>query len=187
MAGYSKESKRQNKALEDLMSGKEHEKDYIQVGYQGKVEDKGGETRKGRLSDIMADLRMPLFCKRCDKAMKKKLDDKMWMRFGHCFDCQVEIENKLRISGEWEKHEKLKVLNNKKSYLKDLQQSIDEFEETGGKAEFFNQVGVNEAQLEKESWEMGEEQFDGIVKEAREHISNLQKDIDEEEKLLNTA
>lgn len=187
MAGYSKESKRQNKALEDLMSGKEHEKDYIQVGYQGKAEDRGGETRKGRLSDIMADLRMPLFCKRCDKAMKKKLDDKMWMRFGHCFDCQIEIENKLRISGEWEKHEKLKVLNNKKSYLKDLQQSIDEFEETGGKAEFFNQVGVNEAQLEKESWEMGEEQFDGIVKEAREHISNLQKDIDEEEKLLNTA
>ena len=187
MAGYSKESKRQNKALEDLMSGKEYQKDYIQVGYEGKTEDKGGETRKGRLSDIMADLRMPLFCKRCDKAMKKKLDDKFWMKFGHCFDCQVEIENKLRISGEWEKHEKLKVLNNKKSYLKDLQQSIDEFEETGGKAECFNQVGVNEAQLEKESWEMGEEQFDGIVKEAREHISNLQKDIDEEEKLLNTA
>ena len=91
------------------------------------------------------------------------------------------------MAGDWEKHEKQKVLANKQSYLKDLEQSIDEFEETGGKAEFFNQVGVKEAQLEKESWEMGEEQFDGIVKEAREHIAKLQKDIDEEAKLLDTA
>ena len=29
MAGYSKESKRQNKALSDLMSGKTYEKDYV--------------------------------------------------------------------------------------------------------------------------------------------------------------
>ena len=106
---------------------------------------------------------------------------------GTLFDCQVEVENKLRISGEYEQWAQKKVLENKKAYLKDLEQSIDEFEETGGKAEFFNQVGVNEAQLEKESWEMGEEQFDNIVKEAREHISNLKKNIDEEAKLLNIA
>ena len=29
MAGYSKEQERQNKALKDLMQGKEYEKDYI--------------------------------------------------------------------------------------------------------------------------------------------------------------
>jgi len=187
MAGYSKESKRQNQALADLMSGKDYEKDYIQVGYEGKQIDKGGETRESELSKTMQSLRMPLFCPQCKKAMKKKLDDKFWRLMGHCFDCQVEVENKLRISGEYEQWAQKKVLENKKAYLKDLEQSIDEFEETGGKAEFFNQVGVNEAQLEKESWEMGEEQFDSIVKEAREHISNLKKNIDEEAKLLNIA
>ena len=26
----------------------------------------------------------------------------MWSLFGHCFDCQVKIENKLRIKGKYE-------------------------------------------------------------------------------------
>ena len=33
MAGYSKDAERQNKALKDLISGKEHKKSYTQVGY----------------------------------------------------------------------------------------------------------------------------------------------------------
>ena len=54
MAGYSKDAERQNKALKDLMSGKDYEKDYIQVGYQGKTaENKGGETRESELSKTM--------------------------------------------------------------------------------------------------------------------------------------
>mgnify|MGYP003117790125 FL=1 len=84
MAGYSKESKRQNQALADLMSGKDYEKDYIQVGYEGKQTDKGGETRESELSKVMQSLRMPLFCPQCKKAMKKKLDDKFWRLMGHC-------------------------------------------------------------------------------------------------------
>ena len=42
-------------------------------------------------------------------------------------------------------------------------------------------------ELEKEKWEMGEEQFDSIVKEAREYITKLEEAIDEEEKELDTA
>ena len=38
MANYSKDMERQNKALADLMSGKEYVKDYVQVGYEGKQE-----------------------------------------------------------------------------------------------------------------------------------------------------
>ena len=79
MAGYSKDAERQNKALKDLMSGKDYEKDYIQVGYQGKTaENKGGETRESELSKTMQSVRMPWFCPQCKKAMKKKLDNKFW-------------------------------------------------------------------------------------------------------------
>jgi len=46
MAGYSKESERQNKALKDLMTTGKTEKDYVQVGYEGKKEDLGGKTRE---------------------------------------------------------------------------------------------------------------------------------------------
>ena len=46
MANYSKDMERQNKALKDLMSGKKYEKDYTLVGYQGKQENLGGQTRE---------------------------------------------------------------------------------------------------------------------------------------------
>jgi len=151
MAGYSKESERQNKALKDLMSGKNYEKDYVQVGYEGKKENLGGKTRKSELTDIMASVRMPWFCPKCDKAMKKKLDDKFWRTQGHCFDCQVDMENKLRLEGVYEDYAKTKILENQKAYLKDLEQSIDDFEKTDGKQEWFNQVGVNTPELEKKN------------------------------------
>ena len=51
------------------------------------------------------------------------------------------------------------MLENQKAQLKDLEQSLDDFEKTGGKKDFFNSVGVNTPQLEKETWEMGEERI----------------------------
>ena len=95
--GYSKESERQNKVLGDLLAGRTPEK-RVMVGYEGKKQSSGDQI--SRMTDIMKDVRMPMFCPECDKIMKKRLDDKFWMMFGHCFDCQITIENKLRISDE---------------------------------------------------------------------------------------
>ena len=99
---------------------------------------------------------------------------------GHCFDCQIKIENRLRIEGKWEEYEKKKILENKRAYLKDLRQSIDEFEESGGKATFFNEVGVDEKSVEKEEWSMGQENFDKLVSEAREYIEKLESELENE-------
>jgi len=184
MAGYSKESARQNKALSDLMSGKKYEKDYTQVGYEGKQENLGGKTRKSELTDVMASVRMPWFCPKCDKAMKKKLDNKFWRTQGHCFDCQIEFENKLRLEGVYEDYAKTKMLENQKAYLKDLEQSIDDFEKTDGKQEWFNQVGVNTPELEKEKWEMGREEFEKTIKEARDFIREKRELVEKAEKQL---
>lgn len=184
MAGYSKDSERQNKALKELMSGRNYEKDYTQVGYEGKKDNRGGETRKSELTDVMASVRMPWFCPKCDKAMKKKLDNKFWRTKGHCFDCQIEFENKLRISGEFENYQKSLMLENQKAYLKDLEQSIDDFEKTGGKQEWFNQVGVNTPELESEKWEMGKEQFEQTIQEARDFIREKRELVEDAEKQL---
>ena len=183
MAGYSKERERENKVLADLLSGKEHEK-RIMVGYEGQKETKGVESE---LTKIMKEVRMPLCCPNCGKVMKKRLDDKMWRLFGHCFDCQVKIENKLRIEGKYEEWERKKILENKKSYLKDLKQSIDEFEKTEGKAEFFNNVGVRTPELEKEKWSMGEEKFNTLLTEARDYIQSLEDEIEDEQEKLNST
>jgi ribosomal protein L37AE/L43A len=177
--GYSKDSERENKVLGDLLSGRDPEK-RIMVGYNsGKEPEKHGD-KIHRLSDIMKEARMPWFCPSCKKTMKKRLDDKFWRLMGHCFDCQVEMENKLRVSGEYEEWEKNKILENKKAYLKDLKQSIDDFEKTGGKAEFFNEVGVDRKGVEKEEWSMGQENFDKLVTEAREHIDKLEMELEDE-------
>ena len=187
MAGYSKDQERQNKALKDLMSGKEYEKEYVQVGYEGKQENLGGKTRKSELTDIMASVRMPWFCPKCDKAMKKQLDNKFWRLMGHCFDCQIDYENKLRIKGKFEDYANRKMLENQKAYLKDLEQSLDDFEKTGGKKEWYNQVGVNNPELETETWEMGEKEFEKTISEARDFIREKRELVEKAENELQGA
>ena len=185
MGNYSKDMERQNKALKDLLSGREHEKDYTLVGYEAKKDNRGGETRESELSKVMQSVRMPLFCPKCKKAMKKKLDDKFWRTKGHCFDCQIEFENKLKVKGEFDDYAKNIINGNKKAYLKDLKQSLVEFEETGGKVEWLNDVGAFTPELEREIWEMGETEFAKVVDEAKQYITKLEKAIEDESKELN--
>ena len=59
----------------------------------------------------MAISKNALVLSNCKKAMKKRLDDKFWRMMGHCFDCQIEIEHKLRVSGEFEEYARKKVLS----------------------------------------------------------------------------
>ena len=35
--------------------------------------------------------------------MKKRIDDKFWRLFGHCFDCQINFEHKLRLEVKYDK------------------------------------------------------------------------------------
>ena len=187
MANKSKEAERQNKALQDIISGREHEKEYVQVGYEGKQEDLGGKTRKSELTDIMSKVRMPWFCPKCQKTMKKRLDDKFWRMMGHCFDCQIELENKMRINGEFKEYAYSKMLENQKSQLKDLEQSLDDFEKTGGKKEWFNQVGVNNPELEAEKWEMGEKEFEKTISDARDFIKEKREIVEKAQNELQGA
>ncbi len=84
-----KEEVRQNKAMRSILRGETPEK-RIMVGYESKEEKPTGD-KIDRLSDIMKEARMPWFCPACKKVMKKRVDNKMWSIYGHCFDCQVDI------------------------------------------------------------------------------------------------
>ena len=168
--GYSKESQRQNKALGDLLSGKTPDK-RIMVGYEGKTE---SGDKISRLSDVMKEARMPMFCPKCDVIMKKRLDNKFWNMYGHCFDCQIKIENKMRIDGTYEEWEKNKVKQNKISFIKEQIQAIEEWRDMKA-PEFFNNVGVNEPMLEKEKWDIDVEK---IKKEAEEAIEKFTEELE---------
>ena len=104
MAGRSKEAERQNRALQGILEGKPVEKNYVQVGYEGKgPENKGGETRKSELTDIMASVRTPWFCPKCKKVMKKHLDKPNYKIHKMCHDCVIKFEHKLQIKGQLDK------------------------------------------------------------------------------------
>ena len=153
--GYSKESERQNKVLGDLLSGREPDK-RVMIGYEGKGKEKGDVIPK--MTELMQDVRMPLFCPSCGKVMKKRLDDKMWRLYGHCFDCQLDFEHKLRLEGKYEEWEKQKVKENKISFLKEQIQAIKEWKDMKA-PEWYNNVGVAYPELEKETWNVDTEKI----------------------------
>ena len=173
--GYSKESQRQNKVLGDLLSGKTPEK-RIMVGYEGKTE---SGDKISRLSDVMKEARMPMFCPKCDVIMKKRLDNKFWSMFGHCFDCQVKIENKMRIDGTYKEWEKNKIKENKISFVKEQIQAIEEWKDMKA-PEFYNNVGVNEPMLEKEKWDVNVEKIQKEAKEALEKYTEVLEQLENE-------
>ena len=175
--GYSKEVARQNKVLGDLLTGTEPEK-RVMVGYKGKEKEKGDIVPK--MTELMRGVRMPLFCKKCDKIMKQRLDDKMWRLYGHCFDCQVKFENRLRIDGKFKEWEKEKIKQNKIAFIKDAIQKIEEWKDMKS-PEFYNNVGVNYPELEKEIWNTDTV---AVKKEANEAIEKYTEVLNELENIV---
>ena len=103
--------------------------------------------------------------------MKKHLDEKMWYLYNHCFECQVEIENKLRISGKYDEWAQKKIIANKLSWIRDQKQSIEEFKKQD-KVEFWEQTRPDGYSVDKEKWTAN---FDNVKKEANEALEYLQK------------
>ena len=172
---YSRENERQNKVLGDLIKGKAPEK-RVMVGYEGNKEPAKHGDIISPLSDIMQEARMPWFCPACKKTMNKRLDNKMWLLYNQCFDCQITFENKLRIKGEYEEWEKNKVNSNQKAYLEDLLVSLEEWRNT--KIEFQEQVGVQDIEMEKEKWIQSQEKTKEMADKAEEFIRKTLKEIE---------
>jgi hypothetical protein len=107
--------------------------------------------------------------------MKKKLDDKMWSLFGHCFDCQIKMENKLRIEGGYEEWAEEKIRSNKIAFIKDQIQAISEWRDSKA-PEWFNNVGVNTPELEKEKWDIDMKK---VKKEAEEALKKYTEALEQ--------
>ena len=176
MANYSKEAKRQNEVLKDLISGKEHEKKYTQVGYEGKQENKGGETRKSELTDIMAEARVPLFCPKCKKTMKKRLDDKFWYLYKHCFDCQIDFENKLRLEGKYDEWALQKTKSNQRAWVDDMIQGIEQWRNERPVDQVYD-VGIKDPEVKIEKAQVNEEALNKLADDAIKDLKKMRENI----------
>ena len=181
MAGYSRENKRQNQALQSILDGGTPEK-RIMVAMEDTKEKKERQKqiakereKSSERSEALKAARTPWFCPSCDKVMKKRLDDKMYRLYNHCFDCQVEIENKMRIDGTYKEWEENKIRENKIAYIKDQIQAIEEWKNMKS-PEFYNNVGVDYPELEKEKWDVD---MDKVRKEADEAIKKFTEVLNE--------
>tara|TARA_B100001250_G_scaffold381158_1_gene373233 strand:+ start:940 stop:1461 length:522 start_codon:yes stop_codon:yes gene_type:complete len=173
MAGYSKEAERQNKALGNLLKGQEVEKRTI-VGYEGKKKEKG--DIKSELTDIMSEVRMPLFCPKCKKTMKKKLDDKFWRLFEHCWDCQIDFEHKLRLEGKYDEWATDRAKNNQKGWIEDMIQSIEQWRTERPVDQIYN-VGIKDPEVKIEKAQVNEKALNRLADDAIKDLKKMKENI----------
>ena len=177
MAGYSRENKRQNQALQSILDGGTPEK-RIMVAMEDTKEKKERQKqiakereKSSERSEALKAASTPGFCPSCDKVMKKRLDDKMYRLYNHCCDCQVEIENKMRIDGTYKEWEEKKVKANTLSWIKEQKKTIEEFKKQKS-PEFYQQFRPDGYSIDKEKWEMD---MSLVMKQADEALEHLQK------------
>ena len=173
MAGYSKEAERQNKALGNLLKGQEVEKRTI-VGYEGKQKEKGDV--KSELTDIMSEVRMPLFCPKCKKTMKKKLDDKFWRLFEHCWDCQLDFEHKLRLEGKYDEWATNRAKNNQKAWVDDMIQGIEQWRTERPVDQVYN-VGIKDPEVKIEKAKVNEKALNKLADDAIKDLKKMKENI----------
>ena len=176
MAGRSKEAERQNIALKNILDGKPTEKRSM-VGYQGEQEKNlGGKTRESELSKIMQSVRMPLFCPKCKKTMKKKLDDKFWRLFEHCWDCQIDFEHKLRLEGKYDEWATERAKNNQKGWIEDMIQSIEQWRTERPVDQIYN-VGVKDPEVKIEKAQVNEKALNRLADDAIKDLKKMKENI----------
>jgi ribosomal protein L37AE/L43A len=183
MGNYSREAEHQSKALDNILNDRPAEKRIFVGGvdkeFKKELEKKELQERKDRegRTEVLKEARTPWFCPDCDKIMKKRIDSEYYRKFGHCLDCQVEFENKLAIAGKLNGHVEDAVKLNKKAYIKDLKQSIEEWKNSKDYVEFFNQVNPDGYTVETEKWNDNQQNMTNLIVEAEEYLQKLEESI----------
>ena len=180
------EHQRHIKARESILRGETPEKrifvhmEDLDEKKKRQDEIKVERERKNDRMDALKEAKTPWFCPECDKVMKSHLDDKMYRLHSQCFDCQVKFENKLRVEGKYDEWEEKKVLNNQLSYIKDQIESIENWKKESSKQVVaYDQIGVKDVELHKETWSQNTEQVETMSKEALEELNKMKTDVEE--------
>ena len=100
MAGYSRESERQNKALKSILRGENPQKRIMVANVDKEFQEyvkKEREEEQKRINeklDATKEARLPWFCPSCDKIMKKSLDEKMCIYTDIVLNVRLKLKTK---------------------------------------------------------------------------------------------
>ena len=94
-----------------------------------RIEQQNGFRIKKPANSVAAEIRehlnsYPNCRKDCSTTTHNHLDKKMQIIHGMCYDCVIEMEHKLRVTGKYEEYEQKKILENKKAWLKRAEEDV---------------------------------------------------------------
>ena len=181
--GYSRENKRQNDALQTILDGNTPEKrimvamEDVNEKKERKISTDKEREESAKRTDALKAARMPWFCPKCDRVMKKNVDNKMWGLYGHCSECQVQFENRLTIDGKYDEWVKNIERENRLAWIKDQRQSIEEFKNEKA-PEFWEQVRPDGYSVDKEQWKMNMTTMRSRADEYLEHLQKIEDSLE---------
>jgi len=171
--------------LRNLVQGKYGDRTTMGTGYtkakefhdEGDVWQEDGRTwtiKNGvkqnitKLDKAKEGIVVPLFCPSCSKSTKPHLDKKWFVMYGHCFNCQVDFEAKLKKEGRMEDFEKEIINQHLDGTIQDFEIWFDEM--INEKSQFITEAG------DIEKWDgSGKEQLLKYKEEALEYLKNQKK------------
>jgi hypothetical protein len=130
----------------------------------------------------------PTFCPKCGRFMKSKLDEKFYRIRKMCFNCVVEYEHQLRVSGKWEQYQTKIITENKISFLKDVKQEIIDYMNNDLKPEYeyVNEDGTIEKWKNTE-YENTKKFLEKTLVEVETYIEDLEDYVQELEQELSNV
>lgn len=114
----------------------------------------------------------PYWCPKCSKPMNHRFDIKFWRIRGHCMDCNVKFETKLRKQGKWEAYERNIMLRNYIAEVKDKIAELQQYHDTVSKPEYINADETKILMIEK--WDVDIEK---VKADLKKDIEMLQENL----------
>lgn len=154
-----------------------------------RIEQKNGFRVKQPANSIAQEVRKhlnsyPNCRKECCKTSYNYLDKKMQRIHGMCYDCVIEMEHKLRVTGKYEEYEKNRIRNNAEAWLKRAEEDVKALKIAYTEQQQYvtNSDGLIEtwdAQMTPEEFEEKvEAQFVDFKKDFLEKLNNTKENND---------
>ena len=123
---------------------------------------------------------MPWWCPTCKKPMNHRFDRKFYNIRGWCYDCNINFEHELRVSGRWDAFEKRKIKENQISILEDDIKGTLDYIRTFTEPKLYFEDGRYEVLASKSQFVDQFARLQADVERNLEIIMQLKKELQEE-------
>jgi len=116
----------------------------------------------------------PYWCPRCSKPLNHRFDVKFWRIRGHCMDCVISDESKIRREGKWEEYERKLMLRNFIASITDKIDELQNYHDTFTKPEFIDADDTKILMVER--WDVN---VDKVKSDIMADINELKRILEE--------